>query len=53
MSAISYAHDNGIVHRDIKPENILLDWRGIDEDFVIKLIDWGFSTKIGKNLENY
>lgn len=40
-----YAHKLGIIHRDIKPENILLDWVSQD-DFVIKLIDWGFSCTI-------
>lgn len=28
LSALSAAHDTGIVHRDIKPENVLLDSRG-------------------------
>ncbi len=42
-----YAHNNDIVHRDIKPENILLDYLdNSHQDFIIKLIDWGFGTLI-------
>jgi WD40 repeat protein/serine/threonine protein kinase len=41
-SALSFAHNNGVVHRDIKPANILLD-----ESDNFYLTDFGLATLIG------
>ncbi|OHT10447.1 Aurora kinase B [Tritrichomonas foetus] len=45
LSAVAYAHSEGVVHRDIKPENVLIDAFGR-----AKLADFGISAiqaKIG------
>jgi testis-specific serine kinase len=41
ISAVDYIHSQGVCHRDIKCENILLD-----ENFVVKLIDFGFAKNL-------
>lgn len=40
-SAISHAHDNGLIHRDIKPQNILIDKYG-----QIKVTDFGIAVAL-------
>lgn len=40
MEVIKFMHSKQIVHRDIKTQNVMLD-----ENFEIKLIDFGYSSK--------
>jgi serine/threonine-protein kinase len=42
LSALSYAHDLGIVHRDIKPANII-----ISSSRAVKLTDFGIAKAVG------
>ena len=44
LSIVKALHKNDICHRDLKFDNFLFD-----ENFVIKLCDFGFSTEIPKN----
>jgi serine/threonine protein kinase len=45
---IKYLHSIGVIHRDIKTENICLT-----QDFVPKIIDFGFSKFVGEKEENF
>jgi len=47
VSALLYAHTNGIAHRDIKPENIVFCNDDADCD-LIKVIDWGLVFFFGQ-----
>uniref|UniRef100_A0A1A9Z4D6 Protein kinase domain-containing protein n=1 Tax=Glossina pallidipes TaxID=7398 RepID=A0A1A9Z4D6_GLOPL len=47
ISAVEYIHSKGVVHRDIKCENLLLD-----ENWNIKLIDFGFARKDTRSSDN-
>jgi len=41
IDGLSYLHNQEICHRDLKPENILYD-----EDFLLKIADFGFATAL-------
>ncbi len=45
-SAISHAHEHGIVHRDVKPQNILVTMNG-----EVKVTDFGIATAISNQTE--
>jgi serine/threonine protein kinase/DNA-binding CsgD family transcriptional regulator len=42
LSALSYAHGQGVIHRDIKPENIM-----ITQDGQVKVTDFGLALPVG------
>lgn len=48
ISALSYAHSQGVVHADLKPSNIMLT-----RDGQIKLFDFGVSRALNLNLDYY
>ena len=44
LSALSYAHSQGVIHRDIKPENIFLSAAG-----TVKVTDFGIARVMGSS----
>ena len=46
VNAIELLQDNEIMHRDMKPMNVMLD-----DNFNVKLIDFGDAKKMNENIE--
>ena len=47
VKAVRYLHLIGLCHRDLKTDNIVLS----GEEFIIKLLDFGFSSKIMRTVD--
>ena len=48
VRAIAHCHENGVCHWDLKPDNIL-----IDKNNEVKVIDFGLSKHLGKNINTF
>lgn len=48
-SALSFAHDRGIVHRDIKPANIVVDPPDEQHPLSVKVVDFGIAKLTDQN----
>jgi len=48
LRAVFYMHERGVCHRDIKPENFLFLTKDPIENAILKIIDFGLSSKIDK-----
>ena len=49
---LSKAHSLGIAHRDIKPENLFLCGDPDDDDFVLKILDFGVAKAVERPISN-
>ncbi len=46
-SALTCAHEAGVLHRDLKPANVFLVKKDDSQDFIVKLIDFGLAKRPG------
>ncbi|HEY9786945.1 MAG TPA: serine/threonine-protein kinase, partial [Candidatus Obscuribacterales bacterium] len=50
-SALSHAHENGVIHRDLKPSNVILSEHDGQVD-VVKLVDFGIAKLLRQDGED-
>lgn len=43
VQAMLYCHSRGVVHRDLKLENVLFRNQNFEEDFLVKVVDFGIA----------
>lgn len=48
-NGLGHAHGKGVVHRDLKPGNIMLAPTENDQEYVAKLVDFGFAKTLESN----
>ncbi len=55
LSAVNYLHQMNIMHRDLKPENIMLTGKPKNNQYMIKLIDFGTARQFipGKKINKF
>ncbi len=43
LAGLAAAHEQGIIHRDLKPENVMIKGSPGDDDFALKILDFGIA----------
>jgi serine/threonine protein kinase len=46
-----YCHSRGVVHRDLKLENVLFKSQDFEEDFFVKVVDFGIAGVGGDKVD--